>query len=343
MADGERTTAAAPLRPSLAGKPLHLCQPADEFLHPPAPSGHYSATETAYFGFNIPEQRLNAEIYMWFHPVLKMCSASVYIWRGIKHSTLSCEYVNHYHYLPMPDQIANYRVADVMDLNFEVIEPLRKIRITYSDPDRGVSFDTLHEAIMPPAGRPDGFHFTQAMKVNGTLDLFGERLPVDGWFSRDHSWSQERRETGRKTPPLSWLVGVFGDDLAFHALGFDDPAHAPELVARYPQLAETPTLIWGYVFRDGETVPLASMSKRTTRDADGLAPIAFETLLSDVNGREYRIDGTVEARMPWQTWQNMNVFFCQTRWTLDGRTGWGDAQDIQMNDFTYHHDRRTAR
>jgi septal ring factor EnvC (AmiA/AmiB activator) len=39
---------------------------------------------------------------MWFHPVLKMMSASVYIWTGIKGSTLACDYVNHHHYLPWP-------------------------------------------------------------------------------------------------------------------------------------------------------------------------------------------------------------------------------------------------
>jgi len=40
--------------------------------------------------------------------------------------------------------------------------------------------------------------------------------------------------------------------------------------------------------------------------------------------------------MPWQTWQNMNVYFCQTRWECDGKIGYGDAQDIQMNDFVHH-------
>lgn len=331
----------APTRPNLAGKPLYVCRPEDEFLHAPAPSGHYSATETSYYGFNIPEQNLNGEIYMWFHPVLGMCSASVYIWRGFKATTLSCEYVNHYHYLPMPkDGIADYRVSDDMDLRFKVIEPLKTVQVVFNDPDRGVSFDIVFNAIMPPAGRPDGFHYTQAMKTNGTLDLFGEKLTIDGYFSRDHSWSQERRETSRKAPPVAWMVGVFGDDLAFHAVGFDDPKSAPEVVERYPFYADMPTLGWGYIWSEGELVPLAEMKKSTVREADGLSPKSFELTLTDVRGRRFDITGVAENRMPWQTWQNMNVYFCLTRWTLNGRTGWGDTQDIQMNDFVHAFDRR---
>jgi hypothetical protein len=44
--------------------------------------------------------------------------------------------------------------------------------------------------------------------------------------------------------------------------------------------------------------------------------------------------------MPWQTWQNMNVHFCQTRWQCAQGVGWGDAQDIQQNDFVHYFCRR---
>src|SRR5688572_18874833 len=102
---------------NLAGLPLGSAVSADEFLHPPVASGHYSATETSYFGFNIPERKVNGEIYLWFHPVLKMMSASVYIWTGLKSSTLACDYVNHHHYLPWPaDGIADYTI-DALNLH----------------------------------------------------------------------------------------------------------------------------------------------------------------------------------------------------------------------------------
>lgn len=319
-----------------AGLPLLERKPEDEFLHAPAASGHYSATETTYWGFNIPEHRLNCEIYMWFHPVLRVCSASVYIWKGMKRTTLSCEYVNHYHYLPMPGDISSYRVDEAIDLRFSVIEPLKKIAIEYNDPQRNVAFSILNEAIMPPAGRPDGHHYAQAMRVTGQLKLFDEPLRIDGFFTRDHSWSHERRETARKVPPSTWMVGVFNEHFAFHAIGPDEPELEPEWVARYPGVRSGHTLRWGYVYRYGELMPLASLRKRTYREADGLAPKRFDMHITDVAGRAYNIAGTVQARMPWQTWQNINSYFCQTRWECEGFIGYGDCHEIHMNDFTHH-------
>jgi hypothetical protein len=58
--------------------------------------------------------------------------------------------------------------------------------------------------------------------------------------------------------------------------------------------------------------------------------------------RRWSIIGDVQARMPWQTWQNMNTFFCQTRWEHGGRIGWGDTQDVQFNEFTHKFSRRNA-
>lgn len=323
---------------TIAGKPLGTAIPEDEFLHPPAPGGHYSATETSYFGFNIPEHRLNAEIYVWFHPILQVISASVYIWRGLNGSTLECDYVNHYHYLPFPKNgIADYEIPDI-GLKFKVIEPLKTVAIRFRDDARGVSFDVKYTAIMPPGVRPGSKHFTQAMRTEGALDLYGENFVIDGYFSRDHSWGEERREISRMTPPLSWMVGIRDDHFAFHVTAFDSPEEKPEWIERY-QVAPNENLVWGYVFRDGALFPVTRAKKLTLRERDGLTPRLILLEIVDAGGETHSFRGEVMASMPWQTWQNMNVFFCQTRW--DGERGvcWGDTQDIQNNDFV----RRFAR
>lgn len=323
----------------LAGLPLGNAGPEDEFLHAPAASGHYSSTETSYFGFAIPERGLNAEIYIWFHPVLKVMSAGVYVWTGIKSSSLACEYVNHHHYLPWPEQgIADYGI-DALNLRIKVIEPLRSVQIDYEDRARGVAFSLRQDAIMPPGVRPGGYHFTQAMRTQGWLDLYGERLTIDGYFSRDRSWGQERREDPMPLPPLSWLVGVFGDDFAFHLLAHDDPARKPEWTAAYPGVKPGHNLFWGYLWKDGRLTPLLRVRKLTTREADGLSPRALDMEIEDSDGRCLALRGEVQARVPWQTWQNMNTYFCQMRWECDGRIGYGDLQDVQFNDFV----RRFAR
>jgi len=319
---------------SMAGLPLGTVTAEDEYLHAPAASGHYSATETGYYGFSIPERCLNGEIYLWFHPVLKVMSASVYIWSGLKKSSLACEYIQHHHYLPFPvNGIADYTI-EAMNLRIRVIEPLKSMQIDFEDKARGVRLSLLQEAIMPPGVRPGGYHFTQAMRTSGELDLYGEKLRIDGFFSRDHSWSQERREDAMALPPLSWMVGVFDKDFAFHALAMDDPALRPEWLDAFPKVKSGEHFFWGYIWKDGELTPLSAVRKLTTREPDGLAPRLIEMELDDAKGRTFDLRGYVQARMPWQTWQNMNTFFCQTRWEYAGKIGFGDTQDIQFNDFT---------
>jgi len=318
----------------IAGLPLGSCSAQDEFLHPPAASGHFSASETSYFGFNVPERNLNGEIYVWFHPVLKVMSASVYIWTGMKSSTLACEYINHHHFLPFPDNgIADYSIEH-LGLHIKVIEPLRAVQIDFEDRDRGVAFSCRQEAIMPPGVRPGGYHFTQAMKTTGWLDLRGERIEVNGYFSRDRSWGKERREDPAPLPPLSWMVGVFDEGFAFHALAHDDPALAPEWVDAFPAVKAGEALVWGYIWKDGALTPLTRAPKLTRRESNGLAPVSVELELEDVTGRRLSLRGAVQARMPWATWQNVNVFFCQTRWECGSQVGYGDLQDVQFGDFT---------
>jgi hypothetical protein len=296
----------------LAGLPLSAIHSADELLHPAATSGHYSSTETSYYGFSIPDQALNGEIYLWFHPVLRVYSASVYIWTGLKPTSLSCEYANHHHYCPWPENdIADY-VVPPTGMRIRVIEPLKTIEISYADEASGVSFSYVQQAIMPPAGRPGGFHFTQAMKTSGWLDLRGQRYAIDGYFSRDRSWGQERREDAMPLPPLTWTVGVFNDDFAFHLLAHDDPELSPEWVSAYPHVQAGAGLYWGYLWRDGILAPLTSARKHTTRGSDGVTPVRFAIEMADVEGRTVSVDGDVQARVPWQTWQNMNTYFCQT-------------------------------
>jgi hypothetical protein len=130
------------------------------------------------------------------------------------------------------------------------------------------------------------------------------------------------------------MVGVFGQDFAFHALAVDDPALKPEWASDFPSIKAGENLFWGYIWKDGELTPLTAARKLTTREADGLAPRLIEMELDDAKGRTFPIRGEVQARMPWQTWQNMNTFFCQTKWQTAGRVGYGDTQDVQFNEFT---------
>ena len=319
---------------SFVGKPLGIVKPEDELLHPPG-SDHYAGSETSYYGFSIPEAKINAEIYIWFHPNLRVLSAGVFIWRGMKATTSAAEYVNYFGFLPFPtDGIASYRIEEI-GLSIKVVEALHSIEIEMEDADQSTQFSLMCTAIMPPAVRPDGCHFTQAMKTAGELTLHGDRFTIDGFFSRDRSWGHPREETRRNTAPLSWSVGVINEHLAFHSLAFDDPALKPTWLGAYPEVTPGNNLIWGYIFRDGVTTPLSEARQLTHRDKDGISVSSVDLELVDTEGNALVLVGEVQARLPWNVWQNNNVVFAQTRWTCSDGIGYGDVMDNLFSDFTY--------
>jgi hypothetical protein len=164
-------------------------------------------------------------------------------------------------------------------------------------------------------------------------------MTIDGYFTRDRSWGQERREDPRPLPSLSWMVGAFNHGFAFHAFAHDDPALNPEWVEQFPQIKSGSNLYWGYIWKEGVLTPLAAARKLTTREPDGLSPRLIEMELEDANGRLYPIRGYVQARMPWHVFQNLNVICCQVRWEMDKQVCFGELQEGQFNEFT----RRFAR
>ena len=136
---------------------------------------------------------------------------------------------------------------------------------------------------------------------------------------------------------MGWLTGIFGDDFAFHLCAWDDPDLVPERTGyAVPQQGEH--VRFGYVMRDGAVFEIVSATKRTVLE-DGIAPTGYAITIVDSGGGTHEMTGEVQARMPWNTWPNLLVYLCMTKWTCNGRTGYGDTQEIMHNDYV----RRFAR
>ena len=317
----------------LRGGKFPTILPKDEFLHPVPADATYAWTETSYWGFTAPSHTLMAEIYIWYHPQLKVMSAGVLIWRGLRTSSLAADYVNHHHYLPLPDQIGKYRI-DAIGLEIEILDPLKSARLRMDDPERGVSFDVTVRGAIPPVSRPNGHHLVQPMKCEGTLNLYGETIPIDDYFMRDRSWGAERHETPRDVPPITWMTGMT-DGFSFHLVAFDDPALNPDWAGRFSSPSAGENLLWGFLHKDGQTTSIIRASKRTRREADGHSPRGFDMQIEDDAGRILDMRGEVTARVPWNTWQNLIVHYSLTRWNIDGLIAWGDCQDIHYNRYVH--------
>lgn len=309
----------------------------DERLHAAADENDASSSETSYFGFNIPEHAINGEIYHWFHPTSRLCTGGVWIWQGKKRDMLQADYFNYQAFNRTPELDLDDWVSPI-GVRQKVLEPGKALTVEFSDDREQTKFSLTQTAIMPPAVRTDDKHFTQAMRVSGELTLRGERYDVDGYFTRDRSWQQLRPETAHPIPPLTWCAGVFGDDLAFHFTGFDDPELGPDWVDAYSADVVGTPLRWGYTYRDGQTFPLTALRKITRRDTDGISPESADIEIEDAGGQTLRMTAACKARIPGPSWFNMQVYFCQMEFQLaDGRVGYGDFQDCQFPAYVRRH------
>ena len=127
-------------------------------------------------------------------------------------------------------------------------------------------------------------------------------------------------------PPLSWMVGVFNKDFAFHALAMDDPALKPEWASAFPAIESGANIFWGYVWKDGELTPLIAARKLTKRADDGLTPVRIEMELDDAKGRTFPIVGDMQASMPAGRPAEHEHLLCQTRWEYSN----GEGKEVAM-------------
>jgi len=174
-------------------------------------------------------------------------------------------------------------------------------------------------------------HLTQMMRTRGSLVLQGKTYSIDGLHSRDRSWGESRTEQPTDVPPISWMVGTFGEDFAFHVVGFESRERHPEWGDLYPTVRAGQNILWGYVRDGGLTLGVLGADSFVHRAADGLTPQRVELVVRAENGRSYEIEGRVTALVPQPGWPNMTYFMGLTQWRCAGRVGYGDIQDCNFS------------
>jgi hypothetical protein len=312
----------------------------DEFLHGTGPEGD-SLTETWYWGFNVPQARINCYVYCWVHPNLEVVSAGLFIYRGIKRQHLAAELFD------LPAFLSAKVIGDGSDIQLpngmrmQVLDPLRHIHMTYADPGRDTEVDVHLTAVTAPIVRANSKHFEQVMRTRGDLMLRGERYEVDSFNVRDRSWGELRPETHAASPPYNWVTGVIeSGDLAFNVGALDDPDHDPHWLEQYPISADQ-AFKDGWIWRDRRPLRLAHASKRVERETDSLRPTRIEIDMRDTDGEQLQIVGTPVAGLPWGGWHNVTCHLALVRWELDDQLAWGESMDVQWNDYVWRYGGRS--
>ena len=117
------------------------------------------------------------------------------------------------HAVRASDALSDERLAPAVGpLRIEVVEPLRRLRLTCDAAEQGIEFDLTFEGLFPPIDEPrhvqrmgpkillDACRFVQVGSWSGQLNLDGELFAVHDWVAtRDRSWGI--RPVGDAEPP----------------------------------------------------------------------------------------------------------------------------------------------
>lgn len=306
-----------------------------DLLHPALKQANPSPTltETQFFGFSIPEEKIHALTYVWHHPNLGVVTGGAWVWQGIKSHVLESELFSWTNYMS-EDVLAK----DLWDYQFDngyhvtTIEPLKKHRLRFADKARENFFDIELEAIMEPMLQANGMHFEQAMKTRGELTLRGKTYKVDGYHVRDRSWGANRSEAHAPSPPIDWVTGVFNENFAFGCTAYDHPDTNPEWKGFLDVPGGDPTK-GGWIYRDGQLIPIVSTVKRSGHNFSTLAPTTLEMDMTDANGKVYHLRGEVVVANRFGFWPTMDTWICLARWECEGLICHGDLQQVQWHDY----------
>jgi hypothetical protein len=303
----------------MSNEPLELSPEHDQFHAPTSDDPWWQ--ETTWFTLMVPERNLYCYVYPWVKANQGILGGGVMVWddRG-RHPWDALHWDYQWTY-PYPE------LGDLRDITFPTgisiknLEPLTKYRISYEHPD--CSFDIVFDAILPAhlLGQNDdksgtfAGHLDQQGHVTGTFTVGGETFAVDCYAMRDRSW-------GRRVPAPGLHIGYdlsAAKDSAFIVFSSPDAPGSPVVEG------------FGYLWHDGEQVPLAKGSRVIERDGVWPSRIIVDTV--DGKGRHLEAVATTLNWMGFQNLPSMMNLVSLVRWdyTVDGgdaRVAYGEIEDV---------------
>lgn len=310
--------------------------PNDE-LHPPT-SDDVEWSETCWFTFTVPERRLSGQLYPYFRPNLGVMAAGAYFWDDTGTTPADCLYAKNLWHLPIPDQpLTDMAIAN--GSRYRCLEPERRWEIGYDDPDGDeIHVELTFTAVAEPHLLGES-HLDQPGRVEGTIVLHGETIPVDAYGFRDRSWGPRTQYgphiQGSGAAHGGYSYATASPEDGFHTITMDwgDGSGASGMN------------LHGYLIRDGEWAKLATGERRVVERDDHGFPALVEVDAVDEQGRELHAEGRTRNRFAF--WINPNLYSlnCLTEWHFDGVTAWGEDHDnhSSVGIRRLHHDRREAR
>lgn len=274
------------------------------------------STETAWFSFAHPERRLGGWLYTLARPTIGTVAGGAWVWDDSAHLPWEVLYSANYTALELPrDQDLN-DISLPTGVSIRVIEPCMSYALGYSDASR-LQAALRFEGVMPPepltsTGSTFGrsHHFDQIGRVSGEIVLHGETIPIDCLAVRDRTWGRRREDRPRQA---AYVTGVATAQHGFLAVTNVEADRNP--------------VAYGFLHRDGRTLPLTQGERRVERDRENGWVTRVEIQAHDTEGRTLHALGEPLSRIVINrhTFIDINSLI---RWEINGEGGHGEDQDM---------------
>jgi len=289
-------------------------------FHPPTTDDPWWQ-ESAWFTFVVPERRLTCYVYPWVRANQGILGGGVMVWDDCGPHPWDALHWDYQWTFPYPELGDLRDIAFPTGISMRCLEPMQRYRVAYERAD--CALDVTFDAILPAhvldqsddASGTFAGHVDQQGHVTGWIRVGDEHFDVDCFAMRDRSW-------GRRVPTPGLHIGY---DLCAEAT-------SAFVVFSQPDAPGTPIVEnFGYLWRDGEQVPLRAGTRVLERD--GIWPTRVIVRATDAAGRALEAVGEVVNRMGFQNLPSMMNLVGLVRWEYEGSdraatVGWGEFEDV---------------
>lgn len=347
--------------------PVHATHPGESDLYLPEPTDGAGWDPMTVFThaelLSVPEPAISIFCYLRALPAYGMSQGGIAIFQGLDNpaNVGGIAYLDYNDTAPWPHVGERY-FETANGLRIEILDPGRRLRITYRSPDGSTQLDVTQTAITPllarghiipseaadsdPAKEPGGSE--QFMHNIGELVLNGVTHPIDSTDCRDRSWAQTRSEAANVAgqPPVFWTPMHFGDELTFNQVGCENPATDPLWADLFEIPADRPTHYHGWLQRDGELRGIASVHREAHEHHPTLLVPTKQTIrATDDAGDSYHFEGEALAMAAVPAWTNATLRQALYRWTdqATGAVAENSGQEIWLDQrYAAHAARRLS-
>jgi hypothetical protein len=314
-------------------------KPEDDGLHPLGPESNFN--ESMYFNFFDPKKSIGGFVRLGNRANEGQAEMTVCLYLPDERVLFAFKRA----------KIDHNDAFDAGGLRFEVLEPTERLRTTYeggvielanpkalSDPSkafresprRTISLDLLHEAVGPMYGQSHDekegqrdadkqfakAHYEQHMRVTGTLDLGDEKIEIEGYGLRDHSWGPRYWQAIER---YEWLTMNFGPDLGL-------------MVSRIEVEGSQPRE-GGVLVRGDEILNIAKVEIEAKYEENGLYHRSLVAKIETKDGERHEIHGQVKGFIPLRNRRDgmtTHIGEGMTEWTFGDRTGYGLSEFLRQ-------------